>query len=98
MLLLQSAITKLPTYSLKKFFGYRVPSPASRSRDVEHKSSVTLLRRDRRLDCLVHLGVAGAAAQIAAERVPDFIFCWFRIAVQQSFHSDHESRRAVTAL
>src|SRR5579864_9079283 len=62
------------------------------------KLTVCLLRFNRRLDCLVHLRVAGAAAQISAQRVLDLFFAWLGITVKQRLYRDHESRCAETAL
>src|SRR5579859_7659235 len=60
--------------------------------------SVLLLRRNRRLDRLVHLRVTGAAAQVPAEGVTNFFLARIRIAVQQRLHRNHEPGRAVAAL
>src|SRR5258707_15392010 len=57
-----------------------------------------LLRLNSRLDRLVHLRVARAAAQVPAQGMADLFFARLRIAVQQRFHRDHETRCAEAAL
>src|SRR5579864_8131041 len=49
-------------------------------------------------DRLIHLGVAGTAAEISAEGVADFFFRRFGIAVEQRFDGNHEAGRTVAAL
>src|SRR5579864_663728 len=60
-----------------------------------HSSSLGL---NSRLDGLVHLVVAGTAAQIAAQRLLDFRFRRMRIVGQQVFHGHYETGSAVAAL
>src|SRR5450631_3429911 len=57
-----------------------------------------LLRFNRRLDRRVHLRVAGAAAEIAAQRAADLFVRGIRIHREQMLYRDHEARCAVSAL
>src|SRR5438552_13495389 len=58
----------------------------------------SLLRLNCSFDCLIHLAVSGAAAQISAEGVTDFLFRWLRIFGQQMLYRHDESRSAEAAL
>src|SRR6478672_3820151 len=42
--------------------------------------------------------VAGAAAEVAVQRMPDLGFCWIGIVGEQSLRCHEHSRRAVAAL
>src|SRR6185437_15539931 len=57
-----------------------------------------LLGLNRRLDGLVHLVVAGTAAQVPAQRLLDLRLGWVRVVGQQVFHGHDEAGRAKAAL
>src|SRR5262249_43304672 len=57
-----------------------------------------LLRLNRRLDCLIHLRIAGAAAQIAAQGFADFCVSRIWLHRKQMFDRHHESGSAKSAL
>src|ERR1019366_8782810 len=62
------------------------------------RSPSLFLRFNRRLDRTVHLCVAGAAAEIAAQRAADVFLRGIRIHREEMLYRDHETRCAVSAL
>ena len=54
--------------------------------------------RRRQPDAVNDLPVAGTAAEVAPDRVPDLLFRGIRIPVDQRFPGHHHARRAETAL
>src|SRR5215471_4244389 len=57
-----------------------------------------LLRLNCGFNCLVHLVIAGAAAEVPAEGAANFIFGRVRIPGEQVFHGHHEAGSAVSTL
>src|SRR5439155_15762218 len=60
--------------------------------------ATSLLRLNCSFDCLIHLAVSGAAAQISAESVANFVFRRFWILDQQMLYCHDESWSAEAAL
>src|SRR5437879_9076767 len=60
--------------------------------------ATSLLRLNCSFDCLIHLAVSGAAAQISAESAANFVFRRLRILGQQMLYRHDESRRAEATL
>src|SRR5581483_9326066 len=69
-------------------------------RSLRHRCSMLgfLLRLNGCLDRLIHLRVARAAAEIAAERVTNLFVGRIRIGGEQMFDCHHEPGSAVSAL
>src|SRR5215471_9903622 len=78
---------------------FRSPDDAiSRSAGLPDLIHPSLLRLNRRFDCLIHLSVTGATAEISAQRVADILFCWVGIPIEQCLHRNHKTGGTVTAL
>src|SRR5437879_1060055 len=60
--------------------------------------ATSLLRLNCSFDCLIHLAVSGAAAQISAESAANFVFRRFWILGQQMLYRHDESRSAESTL
>src|SRR5438034_9106751 len=60
--------------------------------------ATSLLRLNCSFDCLIHLAVSGAAAQISGESVANFVFRRLWILGQQMIYRHDESRRAEAKL
>src|SRR6185437_2087930 len=62
------------------------------------RSHSLLLSLDGGFDCLIHLVVSGAAAQVPAQCMTDFPLGRIRVARKQALHRHNESRSTVAAL